>query len=281
MEPYSTPAGTLTWEVMIDPVLKAIYFYHRFFAILITKVLHIYFKYIFVILSVPTQRGDIEVLCYNMILWLCGSLPWEKLVDKVTVQREKGKAFENINDFLHKCFQGSVPQAVYKFMTLLSNIKFNEAPRYDKFKDILVAGLKTIDHKPDGKLGLKSTRQQNSTKSTPLKVKKPVGRVQRSPPSKPVVAATSSLRFNPRDSTIGIVIDKKRGNKKDIKQVLEDIDPDGEYDIKIVRKTKKLESVDEEVPKATKSETLLSTRKKIRVNYMDDDSEDDLTTEVI
>ncbi|XP_014480398.1 PREDICTED: serine/threonine-protein kinase VRK1-like [Dinoponera quadriceps] len=225
-------------------------------------------------MGVPTQRGDIEILCYNMILWLCGSLPWEKLVDKVIVQKEKEKAFENIDSFLNKCFHGSTPQAMQKCMTLLSNMKFNETPCYEKFKDTLIAGLKKLNHKPDGKLGLKTTpAQQNSVKSTPQKVRK-LDQVRQSPRSKHVAAPSNSLRNNQRESTIGIVIDKKRGNKKDIKKVLEDIDPDGEYDIKIVQKTKKSES-DDEVPEATKKATLLSSRKKMRVNYVDDDSEND------
>ncbi|XP_032685595.1 serine/threonine-protein kinase VRK1-like [Odontomachus brunneus] len=231
-------------------------------------------------MGVPTLRGDIEILCYNMIFWLCGSLPWEKLIDKVTVQKEKEKAFGNINSFLNKCFHGSVPQAVHEFMTLLNNMKFNEIPCYEKFKDILIAGLKKLNHKPDGKLELKSTsNQQHSTKSTPQKVNKFVERVRKSPRSKHLDIPSNTLKDNPRKSTIGVVIDKKRGNKKDIKKVLEGIDPDGVYDIKIVQKTKETEKTKtefvDEVPKATKDTTLLSSRKKMRVNYIDDDSEND------
>ncbi|XP_011136799.2 serine/threonine-protein kinase VRK1 [Harpegnathos saltator] len=225
-------------------------------------------------MGVPTLRGDIEVLYYNMILWLCGSLPWEKLADKVNVQKEKEKAFGNINNFLDKCFRGSVPQVMHKFITLLSSMKFNETPCYEKFKDILITGLKKLNHKPDGKLGLKNTSTQKiSTKSTPQKANKLVERIRKSPRSKHI-SGLSPMRENPRESTIGVVIDKKRGNKKDIKKVLEDIDPDGEYDIKIVQKTKKLESIDE-MPKAMENETALSSKKKIRVNHIDDDSEND------
>lgn len=214
-----------------------------------------------------------------MIFWLCGSLPWEKLVDQVAVQKEKEKAFGDIDNFLNKCFNESVPQAIHKFMTLLNKMKFNEIPCYEKFKDILITSLKKLGHKPDGKLGLKSmTIQQNSIRSTPKKVKQLVDKVRKSPRLKPLAAPSNSLRNNPRESTIGVVIDKKRGNKQDIKKVLEDIDPDGEYDIKIVHKTKKSESVD--VSKAMKNATLLSTRKKMRVNYIDDGSEND-STEVI
>lgn len=241
---------------------------------------NVYSKYIF-IFPVPTMRGDIEILYYNMIFWLCGSLPWEKLTDVVDVQKEKEKAFKNIDSFLNKCFHGLVPQAMVKFVTLLSKMKFNEKPCYEKLKDILVAGIKKLDYKPDGKLGLKSmSTQQNTAKSTPQKAKKQMDQAKQNPRVKQLAAASNSLRNNPRESTIGIVIDKKRGNRKDIKKVLEDIDPDGEYDIKIVKKTKRSEPIDE-MPKAAKNATVLNSRKKVRTNYSDDDSENDDIVEVM
>ncbi|EZA61369.1 hypothetical protein DMN91_012611 [Ooceraea biroi] len=72
-----------------------------------------------------------------MILWLCGSLLWEKLLNPPTVQKEKENAFANIDGFLKKCFRPSAPQAVHKFMILLSGVKFNETPCYEKLKDVL------------------------------------------------------------------------------------------------------------------------------------------------
>lgn len=242
--------------------------------------IYIYFKHISFIFSVPTQRGDIEILGYNIIMWLCGSLPWEKLVDKTSVQKEKEKAFGDIKSFLDKCFHASVPQAVHKFMTLLSSLKFNETPCYEKFKEILIAGVKKQNHKPDGKLGLKnidaSAQQTFAAPATP-KIKKPVDKIKKSPRLKPI--ASNSVRNNPRDSTIGIVIDKKRGNKRDIKKVLDNIDPDGEYDIKIVQKTKKTESNDHDKVSKAVENVPLNSRKKI--NHIIDDSENDSETEVI
>lgn len=185
-----------------------------------------------------------EILAYNIILWLCGSLPWEKLNDKVAVQKEKEKAFENIDSFLKKCFHESVPQAVRKFISLVASMKFNETPTYEKFKESLIAGLKKLDHKPDKKLGLKNiniSNQQTVSITTPRKAKKVVDGNRKSPRTRYTVTP-SPVKDNLNDSTIGIVIDKKRGNKKDIRKALDSIDPDGEYDIKIVKKTKREES---------------------------------------
>ncbi|KAH0955417.1 hypothetical protein HN011_006589 [Eciton burchellii] len=218
-------------------------------------------------MGVPTQRGDIEILYYNMILWLCGSLPWEKLLDPVTVQKEKEKAFADMNDFLKKCFCGLVPQAVHKFMALLATVKFNEIPCYEKLKEILISGLKKINHKPDGKLRLDSIGkpiQANSSRSTPQKMKKPIDKIRKSPrvkrsqdvPSPIRTPVRTPVRRNPRDSTVGVVMDRKRCNVKDIEKALNDMDSDCEYDIQILKKAKKTESNDkaQEVMESTVSE---------------------------
>jgi len=110
-----------------------------------------------------------------MILWLCGSLPWGDSRDLVTVQKEKEKAFNNIDNFLNDCFHGSVPQTVHKFMTLLASIKFNQIPPYEKLKELLITGVKKLNHKSDGKLKLNSisvATQQTTAKYTPQKIKK-------------------------------------------------------------------------------------------------------------
>lgn len=240
----------------------------------------LYFKCFFIFL-VPTRRGDIEILSYNMILWLCGSLPWEKLLDPATVQKEKEKAFNNIDSFLNKCFHGSVPQAVHKFITLLASIKFNEIPSYEKLKETLIGGLKKLSHKPDGKLKLDSIGmliQQNTSKHTPQKIKKPINGISiRKSPRMKQLDALSSMR-NSRQSTIGVVIDKKRCNIKDIAKALDDMDSDGEYDIQILKKAKKTESVE-------KANTIVknkapSRRKKVSIDSIED-SEEDSNTKVI
>lgn len=199
------------------------------------------------IFSVPTKRGDIEILCYNIIFWLCGSLPWEKLLDPVTVQTAKEKAFANVNDFLKKCgFPGSIPQAVHKFMTSLNGVKFNEAPPYEKLKEILIGGLKKLNHEADGKLRLDNIgklTQPNFSKATPQKMRKDkvdkVNKVRKSPRTKRI-DVSNSIRRNPRDSTIGVVVDRKRCNIKDIEKALENMDSEDEYDVQILKKAKKV-----------------------------------------
>ena len=43
----------------------------------------------------PSRRGDLEILGYCMVQWLCGELPWEnKLQDKDYVREQKIKYVE-------------------------------------------------------------------------------------------------------------------------------------------------------------------------------------------
>lgn len=243
-------------------------------------------RYIFLHILVPTMRGDFEILGYNMIQWLCGSLLWEKdLSDSVTVQKQKERAFDNISEFLDKSFHKSVPNTIYKYMTLLASIKFNETPDYEKFKKILTEGLKQLSHKPDGKLEFNSdVNSQNEVipKSTPQKVKRTVEKNRRSPRIQSI--KNSSPMKNLDDSTVGIVIDKKRGGLKDIKLVLDEIDSDEEYDIKIIKKAKKIPSsvstYNEKSPVKKNPVKKTSVKSKERINrnrIIESDSEPEVT----
>ncbi|CAK9813863.1 Nucleosomal histone kinase 1 [Anthophora quadrimaculata] len=210
-------------------------------------------------MGVPTMRGDFEILGYNMIQWLCGSLLWEKnLSDPVAVQKQKEKAFSNIPEFLNKSFHGSIPDTILKYMTLLANIKFNETPDYEKFKKILIDGLKQLSHKPDGKLEFKSNinSHKEEISKSPQKVKKAISKDKKHPRVTPIKSPLRSLD----ESTVGIIMDKKRAGAKDIKQILDDIESDEEYDIKIVKKAKRTVN---SVNKLKKEKSPVRRRKKI------------------
>ncbi|XP_076284532.1 serine/threonine-protein kinase VRK1 [Lasioglossum baleicum] len=228
--------------------------------------------------GVPTMRGDLEILGYNMIQWLCGSLLWEKdISDPAAVHKQKEKAFENIPGFLKHTFHGTVPKSILRYMTRLASMKFNDVPDYEEFKKTLTDGLKQLSHKPEGKLEFKNSVHHNHTQAvlkpvTPLDVKVPtVNRTGKSP-------RIGALK-NPRrrkvpspvrsldDSTVGIVIDKKRAGMKDIQKVLNDMESDGEYDIKIVRKAKKVpKPIPAHIPTAVQG-VVVKNRRRNNVNY--------------
>lgn len=230
---------------------------------------------------VPTMRGDFEILGYNMIHWLCGSLVWEKdLSNPVAVQKKKEEAFDNIPEFLNKSFHGPVPNTILKYMTLLASIKFNETPDYEKFKKILIEGLKQLSHKPDGKLEFKSdvnSHKKIIPKSSPQKIIKTTERSRKSPRIKSIKNLTPLSSLD--DSTVEVVIDKKRGDVNDIKLALNEIESDEEYDIKIVRKSKKVaNSVNKYDEKSPTRKNPIKAKKRINRNRISEsDSEPEVT----
>lgn len=225
-------------------------------------------------MGVPTMRGDFEILGYNMIQWLSGSLLWEKnLSDPIAVQKQKEKAFDNIPEFLNKCFHGTISNTMHKFMTLLASIKFNEIPDYEKFKKILIEGLKQLSHKPDGKLEFKTDIKNDIShkqvpKTTPQKIKNIINRKRKSPRTKSTKNLSPVKSLD--DSNVGVVIDKKRGGVKDIKLALNEIESDEEYDIKIVKKAKKNSS---SVNKYNEEKSPVKNKKKINYIHNESDSE--------
>ncbi|XP_040915844.1 serine/threonine-protein kinase VRK1 [Toxotes jaculatrix] len=102
----------------------------------------------------PCRRSDLEILCYCMVQWLCGRLPWEdKLQDPLYVRDSKIRCQENISQFMTQCFSfEEKPDEIQKFMEEVNSLGYQDKPHYEKLRSILQAGLKTIQAKDDGKL---------------------------------------------------------------------------------------------------------------------------------
>ncbi|XP_015126665.1 serine/threonine-protein kinase VRK1 [Diachasma alloeum] len=226
-------------------------------------------------MGVPTMRGDFEILGYNIIQWICGSLPWEKNLKEVTgVQRMKEKAFGDVGAFLKECFgAGKCPGPVKEFMGLLSEMKFTDTPNYAEFRLIFVEGLKKLGHKPEGKLefgGKAGAVSSVKVKTeTPKRVKKVSGDTPRrkSPRVKPSRSPSPPRSLD--ESCVGIVVDSRREKLKDMKKILESIedDSDTEYGITITKK-RKVKKVEEKVEVEKKT----SRRGRKKVVY-DEDSQ--------
>ena len=199
------------------------------------------------------MRSDFEILGYNIIQWLCGSLPWEKnLKDPSAVQKQKEQVFLDIQKFLKQCFTDNVPRPITEYMKLLSTLKYNDTPNYAKFRKILVDGLWELGSSPDGKLEFSSPAKP-SAKSvvTPRKTKKTTETAQKrkSPRVKPPKSPSPSRSVGSLldESTIGVVVDKKREGVKGLRKILESIDDDSdaEYDICITKKRKAVKRQEE------------------------------------
>ena len=208
------------------------------------------------------MRGDLEILAYNIIQWLCGFLPWEKnLTDPSAVQKQKESAFSDTKQFLNQCFPTSVPTAVTQFMSLLSVMKFNDTPEYGKFKNILIKGLKDLGKSPGGTLefvgkAIPATRGSKAsiekkvltkTKRTPKNVEKDeteeVGETRK-------VSSRNLKRLsseaNSMNDSMEIVMNNTCISGGDVmKKVLSTIDPGADYEVQIKKKKRVVEKKNE------------------------------------
>uniref|UniRef100_A0A673M3K1 non-specific serine/threonine protein kinase n=1 Tax=Sinocyclocheilus rhinocerous TaxID=307959 RepID=A0A673M3K1_9TELE len=102
----------------------------------------------------PSRRGDLEIMGYCMIQWLCGRLPWEdKLQDPLYVRDSKLRCRDNIDEFLKSCFPSeNIPEEIKKFMQEVKALGYTDKPNYAKLRGILQQGLKTIGATDDKKL---------------------------------------------------------------------------------------------------------------------------------
>ncbi|XP_063097310.1 serine/threonine-protein kinase VRK1 isoform X7 [Cavia porcellus] len=102
----------------------------------------------------PSRRGDLEILGYCMIQWLSGHLPWEdNLKDPNYVRDSKIRYRDNIASLMEKCFpEKNKPGEIARYMEAVKLLDYTEKPLYQKFRDILLQGLKAVGSKDDSKL---------------------------------------------------------------------------------------------------------------------------------
>ncbi|XP_053114985.1 serine/threonine-protein kinase VRK1 isoform X2 [Hemicordylus capensis] len=100
----------------------------------------------------PSRRGDLEILGYCMISWLCGNLPWEdNLKDPNYVRDSKIRYTDNIAELMSRCFSGKdKPGELARYMEKVMSLAYTEKPPYQELREILLQGLKNIGQKDDG-----------------------------------------------------------------------------------------------------------------------------------
>lgn len=113
-----------------------------------------------------SRRGDIEILGYNLLQWLCCRLPWEEnLKDPEYVSQQKSGFMNNIPLLMTKCFpHGDVPCGIQEFLRYVASMKFEDTPDYKRLRRILEQGIQAAGFKADGRLQftLPKTSRRNS-----------------------------------------------------------------------------------------------------------------------
>ncbi|KAL3274419.1 hypothetical protein HHI36_015809 [Cryptolaemus montrouzieri] len=130
--------------------------------------------------GVPTRRGDLEILAYNLIQWLGCILPWESnLTNPVKVQESKEQNMSDINKFLKSCFGSkTIPAAMTEFLKYINSLKFDAKPDYAKIRKMFVAEIEKNGQKlasplafSNGKPVSPSKRKNESKKTNTKKLK--------------------------------------------------------------------------------------------------------------
>ncbi|XP_062826334.1 serine/threonine-protein kinase VRK2 isoform X2 [Anolis carolinensis] len=91
----------------------------------------------------PSRRGDLEILGYCMLQWICGNLPWEQsLRIPEAVQAAKTKLIDELPDSVTRCAPtGTDCGEIAMLLENVSNLAYHEKPDYEVLKKILLSGL--------------------------------------------------------------------------------------------------------------------------------------------
>lgn len=105
--------------------------------------------------GVPTMRGDMEILAYNVVQWVGTLLPWEAeklLASPVKVQESKEKHMKDVGGFMKYCFKKDIPKPIHEYVKYVASLKYDEKPDYAKCRKMFESGLKELKKSNSGDL---------------------------------------------------------------------------------------------------------------------------------
>lgn len=175
--------------------------------------------------GVPTMRGDIEVLSYNLIEWAGAQLPWvtKKLLAKpVEVHKSKEEFMKTPDQSLKNSF-GSMPfpSHLATFFKYLVTMKHDTEPDYEKIQAIFEAGIKAAGGKNSGPLefsGAKASAKvpqgpnfsDKRDGTTPRKIPVSVAPKEASPPKRARAAPARNYQEVVSESSEEEIFQKKK-----------------------------------------------------------------------
>ena len=95
----------------------------------------------------PSRRGDLEILGYCMLQWLCGELPWEnKLSDPNYVAKSKEIFMGDLKAQLTRCLPGSPIHATFlqTYFQYVGELEYQSQPNYGYIRNIFRNCLRVI-----------------------------------------------------------------------------------------------------------------------------------------
>ncbi|XP_055533671.1 nucleosomal histone kinase 1 [Wyeomyia smithii] len=105
--------------------------------------------------GVPTMRGDMEILAYNVVQWTGTLLPWEAeklLANPSKVQESKEKHMNDVGGFMKYCFKKQPCKPIHDYVKYVASLKYDEKPDYQKCRKMFETGLKELGQSISGDL---------------------------------------------------------------------------------------------------------------------------------
>ncbi|XP_034407268.1 serine/threonine-protein kinase VRK2 isoform X2 [Cyclopterus lumpus] len=91
----------------------------------------------------PSRRGDLQILGFCLLHWLCGSLPWENVLKNPTqVQEAKDRLMENLPDSVqHLSVRGAGTGELVAFLSCVKTLDYKDKPNYPRLKQLLASDV--------------------------------------------------------------------------------------------------------------------------------------------
>ncbi|XP_034754310.1 serine/threonine-protein kinase VRK2-like isoform X2 [Etheostoma cragini] len=112
----------------------------------------------------PSRRGDLQILGFCLLHWLCGSLPWDKVLKNPTqVQEAKARLMDNLPDsVLQLSASGASTDEVAALFSYVKTLDYQDKPNYQHLKQLLASDVTgRLDFSmPPGAAGESTTKGQ-------------------------------------------------------------------------------------------------------------------------
>ncbi|XP_077437437.1 serine/threonine-protein kinase VRK2 [Vanacampus margaritifer] len=92
----------------------------------------------------PSRRGDIQILGFCLLHWLCGSLPWDNdLKNAVKVMEAKARLMDKLPESVQQLSGGGASTAeVASLLMYAKSLGFQDKPDYQRLRQMLSTGAK-------------------------------------------------------------------------------------------------------------------------------------------
>lgn len=109
----------------------------------------------------PSRRGDLQILGFCLLHWLCGSLPWDDVLNNPTeVQETKTRLMDNLPGSVQQLSASRAStDEVARFLLYVKSLGHQDRPDYQRLKDLLASS-------DQGRLDFSRPQEEPAGKST-------------------------------------------------------------------------------------------------------------------